>query len=307
MIRKPGEFTATKKYRIMIYGIPGMGKTTLALSAPKPLLVDADKGINRIEPRFRVPNIQPLSYQEILDDLIPENVADFETLVFDTGGTLFDFMVPWIIKNNPKSGNGHGGLGLKGYGEISEEFKRLCNFVSNSLNKHLVIVFHAKEDKDGDITKWRPDIAGQTKNEIWKPIDLGGFIEAQDQKRTVSFNAMQERYLAKGNRSVNEKYEIPDLDKVGSNTFLTHLIEKLDESEKEAAKEIEKYNELMKQIDSILESIKDARTATEAFKSIKELNHIFSSKDEAGAKIKAATSKLGLKFDFKAMEFVKED
>ena len=147
MIRKPGEFTATKKYRVMIYGIPGMGKTTLALSAPKPLLVDADKGINRINPRYRVPYIQPASYQEILDDLDDANLTDYETIVVDTGGTLFDYMVPWIIKNNPKSGNGHGGLGLKGYGEISEEFKRLCNHISITLNKHLVIVFHAKEDK----------------------------------------------------------------------------------------------------------------------------------------------------------------
>ena len=89
-IRNPNEILGQeKKIRMLIAGYPGIGKSTLALSAPRPLHIDADFGIDRIEPRYRVPFIQPQSYQELLDDLVPDNLDDFDTLVFDTGGQLF--------------------------------------------------------------------------------------------------------------------------------------------------------------------------------------------------------------------------
>ena len=81
MIRNPNDIKAAdKRIRMLIAGYPGIGKSTLALSAPNPLHIDVDFGIDRIEPQYRKPYIQPASYQEILDDLTPVNVADFDTL-----------------------------------------------------------------------------------------------------------------------------------------------------------------------------------------------------------------------------------
>ena len=49
MIKKPAEMIKTEnKFRVLIAGHPGIGKTTLGLSAPKPLLIDVDFGINRV-------------------------------------------------------------------------------------------------------------------------------------------------------------------------------------------------------------------------------------------------------------------
>ena len=92
MIRNPNDIQeGAKKIRMLIAGYPGIGKSTLALSAPNPLHIDVDFGIDRIEPRYRKPYIQPQSYDEILGDLTPINLQDFDTLVFDTGGKLIDF------------------------------------------------------------------------------------------------------------------------------------------------------------------------------------------------------------------------
>lgn len=89
MIRNPNDIQeGAKKIRMLIAGYPGIGKSTLALSAPNPLHIDVDFGIDRIEPRYRKPYIQPQSYDEILGDLTPINLQDFDTLVFDTGGKL---------------------------------------------------------------------------------------------------------------------------------------------------------------------------------------------------------------------------
>lgn len=42
-----------KKFSMIIAGAPGSGKTTLAMSAPNPILVDLDKGVSRIKAMHR--------------------------------------------------------------------------------------------------------------------------------------------------------------------------------------------------------------------------------------------------------------
>lgn len=151
MIRNPNDIQeGAKKIRMLIAGYPGIGKSTLALSAPNPLHIDVDFGIDRIEPRYRKPYIQPQSYDEILGDLTPINLQDFDTLVFDTGGKLISLMSLWAIKKDPKYGQRDGSLSLKGYGFVGKEFVRLMDYCFYELQKNIVIVFHATEEKDGD-------------------------------------------------------------------------------------------------------------------------------------------------------------
>lgn len=48
LIKKPNELTVKNALSALIYGQPGMGKTTLALSSPQPLLLDFDGGVHRV-------------------------------------------------------------------------------------------------------------------------------------------------------------------------------------------------------------------------------------------------------------------
>ena len=205
MIRNPNDIhDGEKKIRMLIAGYPGIGKSTLALSAPNPLHIDVDFGIDRIEPRYRKAYIQPSSYDEILEDLTPENVKDFDTLVFDTGGKLISLMSLWAIKKDLKYGQRDGSLSLKGYGFVGKEFVRLMDYCFYELQKNIVIVFHATEEKDGDNTRLRIKVEGQTKNNVWEPMDLGGFVEMYGNDRTIGFSNC-ERYFAKGTRTLHPR------------------------------------------------------------------------------------------------------
>ena len=62
LIKKPNELTVKTTLSALIYGQPGMGKTTLALSAPNPVLFDYDGGIHRVNAAHRVPTVQITSW-----------------------------------------------------------------------------------------------------------------------------------------------------------------------------------------------------------------------------------------------------
>lgn len=301
MIRNPNEIQeGAKKIRMLIAGYPGIGKSTLALSAPRPLHIDVDFGIDRIEPRYRKPYIQPKSYDEILEDLTPINVQDFDTLVFDTGGKLISLMSQWAIKKDVKYGQRDGSLSLKGYGFIGREFQRLMDFCFYELNKHIVVVFHAIEEKDGDNTRLRIKVEGQTKNNVWEPMDLGGFVEIQGNNRTIGFSNC-ERYFAKGTRGIHGVWQIPELGPDKPNDFLTRLFAQYNAlSAAEVAqneKEQEAYEAAMAEGRQIVAGITDADSATAAMSKIKAVKHALTSKKEVNAAFNAKTKELGLFYD----------
>ena len=301
MIRNPNEIQeGAKKIRMLIAGYPGIGKSTLALSAPRPLHIDVDFGIDRIEPRYRKPYIQPKSYDEILEDLTPINVQDFDTLVFDTGWKLISLMSQWAIKKDVKYGQRDGSLSLKGYGFIGREFQRLMDYCFYELDKHIVVVFHAIEEKDGDNTRLRIKVEGQTKNNVWEPMDLGGFVEIQGNNRTIGFSNC-ERYFAKGTRGIHGVWQVPELGPDKPNDFLTRLFAQYNAlSAAEVAqneKEQEAYEAAMAEGQEIVAGVTDADSANAAMSKIKAVNHALTSKKEVNAAFNAKIKELGLFYD----------
>lgn len=301
MIQKPSSvINAAKKIRILIAGYPGIGKSTLALSAPNPLHIDVDFGSDRIEPRYRKDFIQPRSYDEILTDLVPENLTDYETLVFDTGGKLISLMSLWAVKKDPKYGQRDGSLSLKGYGFVGKEFQRLMDYCFYELDKNIVMVFHAIEDKDGDNTRLRIKVEGQTKNNVWETQDLGGFVEMVGNDRTIGFSNC-ERYFAKGTRGINGVIKIPTLATNSPNNFLTKLFEQYNTK---AAAEVaennvkrEAYDAAMTEGASIIATVVDAATANAAMPRIKAIKHALTSEKEISIAFNSQIKALNLFYD----------
>lgn len=292
MIQKPNSVAkTTKKIRLLIAGFPGIGKTTLALSAPKPLHIDVDRGVDRVQAKNRRDFIQPETYESLLEDL-KSDLSDYETLVFDTGGKLLDLMKPFVIRQDSKNGQKDGQtLSIKGYGAVGKEFQRLMDYAFYTLNKNVVVIFHAKEDKDGEATKLRILVEGSTKDNVWQPMDLGGFMEIYNNKRTIGFSNC-ERYFAKGTHGINGVIELPDLDNPNiPNDFLTKLFQKVNDNIQAEANYFEEqnkeYEEVMNKIVPLIEKMtfETIDSVTEVIKntehkltSEKELKHKFKEK-----------------------------
>lgn len=283
MIKKPAEMiNETNKFRVLIAGYPGIGKTTLGLSAPKPLLIDVDFGINRTMASVRKDYIQPENYEELLNDL-KGDLSDYETIVIDTGGKLLELMKAYVIKNDIKNAKKDGTLSLQGYGAVGREFTRFMNYIYFELRKHCVIIFHAVEEKQDEGTKLRILVEGSTKNTVWQNVELGGFIEMRGNKKTIGFDNC-ERYFAKSSFGIKGSHIIPELDGTQPNDFLTKLFEQANKNIQEESKVFEEerkqYQEVINKYIPIVESM-TVENANEVMDLIKNIdNHILTSEKE---------------------------
>lgn len=312
MIIKPESMTfADKKVRMLIAGYPGIGKTTLALSAPKPLYIDVDLSAERINREvldLAVGVTQPKDYKELKADLgmtgsaeaAKQALADVETIVIDTGGKLLTIMGQYGLTINPKYGQTDGSLSLKGYGWLGKEFQRFLDHIIYTLDKHVVVVFHTVEEKDGDETRLRIKAEGSTKNNVWEVMDLGGFMEMRGNDRVIGFSNC-ERYFAKGTRSIHGVMAIPELKPGDKNDFLTKLFAQYNASSAaeaaQAAQERKEYDKAMAMGRTILDGVQDAESANKAMEEFKGITHALTSKKELGAMWNARIKDLGLVYD----------
>ena len=88
LIKKSNELVIPQTVKMMIYGQAGMGKTTVALSAPKPLLLDFDNGVKRVNLAHleNVDIVQVENWKEIQQLLQQDqgDLAPYQTIVVDT-------------------------------------------------------------------------------------------------------------------------------------------------------------------------------------------------------------------------------
>lgn len=293
-----------KKFSMIISGSPGIGKTTLALSAPNPVLIDFDKGISRVKAQHRKTTIVSDTYEEILDDLNTPEVAAAETVIIDTGGSLISYLQDWAMRSNPSvNRQKNGAISLKGYGAVATEFNHFTDRLKVAMNKNVIYIFHTVEEKDHDTVKQRILCEGKARNTVWQPCDLGCFMQMVGEDRVLGFTPTEE-YFAKGCYGISGTRKIPKLGANTPNDFLTKLFaearQNIADESKVFEKDKEQYNAAMKEVNLIIETIKDPDTANRAADAMKDVKHALTSNRESRALFRAKIFELGLIYNKEA-------
>ena len=276
LIKKPNELTVKTSLSALIYGQPGMGKTTLALSAPHPLLLDFDGGVHRVNAAHRVDTVQISKWEDVNEVLSSPEAIEYELRKSD------------------------GTLSLQGYGVRKNMF---IDFVKRItiMGKSVIFVAHEREEKVGDEKQIRPEIGGSSAGDLIKELDLVGYIEAIGKKRTISFNPC-EKFYGKNTCNLPERLEIPTIidangSPIGTNNFMSKIIDSYSTYQAKQTELSSEYEALMDVIKENIEMVTDVVSANEVAASIAKMQHIFDSKLRAGVMLNEKCKSLGLKFN----------
>lgn len=307
-IKEPENLDFTnEKISMIITGLPGKGKTTLALSAPNAVIIDADKGLSRVRPEHRKPTISFTNYEEILADIEEVRKGGYETIIIDTGGALIESMKDWAMRNNESARQRDGSITIKGFGIVKTEFLRLSAYLRKYFN--VIFIFHEIREKGSGDKDVFYDIVceGSAKNLVWASASFGGHLFVENGKRYLGVTPT-EQYNAKSALGVRGLIEIPELEEGQPNNFLTVLFEKIKQNmaaqSKEFAESRKKYNAAMEKGNEILATLQKPENAIKTLEKVRKLEHSLTSLKELEAIFKGVVKENNWVYDPKTKTYI---
>lgn len=287
LIRKPNELTVQTKIKALIYGQAGMGKTTLALSAPRPLLLDFDNGVNRVNYAHQKDTVQITSFQEALD-VMKEDLSEYDTIVVDTIGKMMDFIITKVCgTSNPR---------IQDWGRINQEFSSFVR-IASSLNKHLIFIAHRDVRKEGEDNVFVPAVREKTYSSIVTELDLLGYMDMNKNVRQITFNPTSKND-GKNTCNLPELIAIPVVVEANgtgkTNNFIeTAIIGTFNKNQVLRKEMVEKYANVMELIKSEISAITTPEMANAFVGKVNDFEHIGSSLQQAKTLVHAKATELG--------------
>jgi hypothetical protein len=301
LLKKPDELQISQNFKGLIYGQPGVGKSTLALSAPNPVLIDFDKGMHRVQPQFRVPSLPVDNYSQVLELLNSDEIKQFDTIIFDTLGKTIDRICDYVAQQNPKLRQADGQMSMKGWGNVKATFQNLLKILETK-NKSILFVAHEKEEKNGDETIKRPDVSGSSGKDIVKELDFMGYMEMVGGRRTISFSP-SEKFYAKNSLDLVGHIEVPDTSK--GNTFISKDIVKLSQERlTQQAKMRSEYESLISLIEGNIDDLKTVADINSYYAEMGKKQAIWDSALVEKRRLSDRCKELSVEFDKTSKQFV---
>lgn len=288
LIRKPTELSIPQTIKAMIYGQAGIGKTTMALSAPRPLLLDFDGGIHRVNLGHQADTVPVSKWQEA-NEVLREDLSAYQTIVVDTIGKMMDYIILYVC---------NGGIPqIKDWNRINMEFTNFTRNVS-ALGKNVIYVAHRDVRKEGDDNVFIPALRDKSYTAIVTELDLLGYVEAKETQRTITFNPTS-RNDGKNTCNLPGLMNVPTVvDAQGNalpNTFFqSQIIAPYIANQQKRIDAAKAYDTVMEEISDNISLITDELSANDFIDRINTFDHVGNSKAIAGTLISKKARELGL-------------
>lgn len=278
----------------LIFGQPGICKSSLGYSAKDPLLLDFDKGAHRAANRRDSLVID--TWKDVIELMESGDALDpYGAITVDTVGRCLDVMTAHIAATDPKKAPG-GNLSQQGWGVLKNNFRSWMSALRTK-GKDVLLIAHDKEDKDGETRIVRPDIVGGSYGEVMKIADFVGYAYMNGRDRVLDFNPT-DRWIGK-NPAGWKPFAVPPVAK--AQTFMADLFDQgraalgaISEASAKVALAVEEWRE---QIDTF-------KTPEEHTAAIEGMNALSPTLAPQVKKLLADHAKaLGFTFDTKAKAF----
>lgn len=301
IIKRPSELSVKDTLTAIIYGQPGIGKTTLACSAPSPVLLDYDGGISRVNGAHQVDTVQVTSWEDTqtaLDEI--RKAGTYRTIIIDTVGKMLAYMEDYIKQTNPQMKQRDGSLSLKGYGVRKQMFLQLLKDVS-VMGMNIIFVAHEKEERQGDDTRVRPEISGSAASDLVKEMELVGYMQAIGTDRTITFDP-SERYYTKNTCNMHGIIKVPEVvdtdgNATGENNFFSLVVDAY-KAQQQRNIDTNKRNEAqVAEIKAKVAAIANADDANDFVEWAKGMDFAGNAKGVAAMALRERAAQLGLKLN----------
>jgi hypothetical protein len=136
----------TTSFSLMLYGQAGIGKTTFACRAPKPLVINLENGLKGIDLKTlgAFSTNQLTTYADVLTVFEKSLKSDrFGTLIVDTATRLQDLIIKHICEADNKKSLADFAYG-SGYARFAAEAQLLCQWLDSlkAAGKNVILVAH---------------------------------------------------------------------------------------------------------------------------------------------------------------------
>lgn len=209
-----------------LYTDPGIGKSTLAHTAEKPVVFDFDKGSHRVGNKLRRGDVVPVRQWSDIATMVEKDLEGFKTIVCDTVGAMLD-CIKTHLSNNSENRQRDGALTIKAQGLANNIFMQTINKWI-SYGKDVVFIAHAVEEESGKdkIKVFRPDLGGKNRNMLYRMADVMGYMNSNTNvegviERIINF-CPSPTHHAKNSGNLNEVL-VPDMEFDAD--FLARLIQ----------------------------------------------------------------------------------
>lgn len=240
----------------LIYGDPGIGKTSLAFTSENPVLLDFDSGIQRA--CYRQTSIRVTTWEEVIEFQTSKEFKELKphTLIIDTAGAMLDIYIANYVKNvDPKNKRRGGELSLQGYGAMKDAFNQFKNW-AKAQRINLIFIAHTTTLEEGDNTKFIPKVTGGSYDLLRQECDLIGYMYSNANKRVIDFNPT-DAHIGK-NCAEFSLMEVPHYTSKEYPTFFQDLVEKtldkmnaLNENQVKAVKKLTEFSKGLNLIDDL--------------------------------------------------------
>lgn len=183
--------------KAVIYGASGSGKTTFAVTAPKPIFASSEKGLMSI--RQHKPAYAEINSLKDLQDMLAYLQTPwhgYETVIIDSITEINDIIKSEIEKRNKRN------MQLADWGELSKQIKVIFRGFRD-LPMHVIFIAQETTEKDEDkITKILPSLNGKAATEIAYYMDTVAYAYIDKAGVRKVITAPHNLYLTKDRTNV---------------------------------------------------------------------------------------------------------